>query len=441
MTRQLPSDSTLLPLEDGALLVSPTWATFCRVSVGELAGLRRVLAGLDEAANVGFALRRDLEVHGFYAAPRSTPKSRPKLRIQLTNRCNLACAYCCTNSGQAWPHELQFDEWIRIIDEACEFAGSDLDIELLGGEPLLAPRVIDIGTAIVDRGRRLTLFTNGVLLAEPDLARGVAQLQQRGAEIRVSLAALSPERCDAISGGERFDRLLLGLQNPELCPEHLRVDIMLFPDTVDDICQNLRALRSRLPNAMRVTLGLAFLGGRELGRHMFPSRTELETALDRIAFTAGESIAGPSRMPLANRREACHCAYGNDLSVRSDGMLFGCFRMEEPFSAYEPGNLATLWQRMRSAPQLAHKTRFCAHCPLVSLCGGGCRSENLLSTGDADKPDCGPWRVRVISELLAEDNVAALEWPAIHLRAEARRRGIDLPELPLGSHHSLHVIY
>jgi MoaA/NifB/PqqE/SkfB family radical SAM enzyme len=28
----------------------------------------------------------------------------------------------------------------------------------------------------------------------------------------------------------------------------------------------------------------------------------------------------------------------------------------------------------------------CRLCPLATLCGAGCRSENLLYTGDADQP-------------------------------------------------------
>jgi hypothetical protein len=173
---------------------------------------------------------------------------------------------------------------------------------------LLAPHAIELGTAI------LTLFTNGVLLADPGLAARVATLQKRGAVVRISLAAL----------------------------------------------------------------GLAFCGGRETGEHMFPTQSQLQSALERIALDAGESVAAPERSPFANRREACRCAYGNDLSVRSDGL--------------------------------------------------------------PDLPDCGPWRVKVLSELLAEDNVAALEWPAIHLRAEARRRDIDLPDPPRNGRQSLHVI-
>ena len=77
-------------------------------------------------------------------------------------------------------------------------------------------------------------------------------------------------------------------------------------------------------------------------------------------------------------------------------------------------------------PQVPEKVR--RDCALATLCGGGCRSENLLYSGDPDVPPCGPWRVRVVSELLAEDRVTALEWPVAFLLAEARARGIETPE-------------
>lgn len=70
----------------------------------------------------------------------------------------------------------------------------------------------------------------------------------------------------------------------------------------------------------------------------------------------------------------------------------------------------------------------CRGCPLATLCGGGCRAENVLLTGDGDRPACGTWRVRVLCELLAEDLVNAVKWPATRLLAEARARGIPAPE-------------
>ncbi|NMC69978.1 MAG: SPASM domain-containing protein, partial [Myxococcales bacterium] len=84
--------------------------------------------------------------------------------------------------------------------------------------------------------------------------------------------------------------------------------------------------------------------------------------------------------------------------------------------------------QVRAAPHPAVTLERCRDCPLNTLCGGGCRSENLQYTGNADEPVCGPWRVRVLSELLAEDRPSALEWSAPQLLSEARARGFEAPE-------------
>ncbi|HOU90197.1 MAG TPA: hypothetical protein PLU22_04085 [Polyangiaceae bacterium] len=48
--------------------------------------------------------------------------------------------------------------------------------------------------------------------------------------------------------------------------------------------------------------------------------------------------------------------------------------------------------------------------------------------------------MQVIAELLAEDRVAALQWPAEHLAGEARRRGILVPSAPQPPRVSLHLV-
>jgi radical SAM protein with 4Fe4S-binding SPASM domain len=169
-------------------------------------------------------------------------------------------------------------------------------------------------------------------------------------------------------------------------------------------------------------------GGRELGRNVFGSRAEIEVALDRVAFEAGEMVPGPERAWVTDRREACRCANGDLLNVRSDGLLFSCFKMEEPVGDSWQEPLAHVWERARSNPRRASNLPRCAQCPLATLCGGGCRSENVRFIGDGDTPICGPWRIRVLSQLLAEDRSDALDWPSAHLLNEARRRGIETPE-------------
>jgi radical SAM protein with 4Fe4S-binding SPASM domain len=189
-----------------------------------------------------------------------------------------------------------------------------------------------------------------------------------------------------------------------------------------------------------VALGVLYRSGREEGEHLFGSASELEDALDRIAFAAGEWIAAPERKPLAYRREGCTCAIGDHLNVRSDGALFTCFKMEEPVGHLRREGFDATLADVRAHPHPASSLRRCVTCPLATLCGGGCRSENLLYTGDPDDPVCGPWRVRVISELLAEDRVTALDWPVHYLVHEAEVRGIPVDERPVPRRASTNLL-
>jgi radical SAM protein with 4Fe4S-binding SPASM domain len=205
------------------------------------------------------------------------------------------------------------------------------------------------------------------------------------------------------------------------------VDLMLLPEQVDDVATHMRSLRQALPADTRIAIGVLYHGGRELGQRVFRSRAELERALDQIAFEAGETIAAPRRSALADRREGCTCALGHHLHMRSDGGLFTCFKMEEKVGDLREARFSQVVEQVQALPKPASVLAMCRDCHLATLCGGGCRAENLQFTGQADVPVCGPWRVRVLSELLAEDCVTALEWPAVHLLEEARARGIEAP--------------
>jgi radical SAM protein with 4Fe4S-binding SPASM domain len=129
-------------------------------------------------------------------------------------------------------------------------------------------------------------------------------------------------------------------------------------------------------------------------------------------------------------------ALGASLNVRSDGILDACFRMHEPAGDLCRGSFGEVAPALRANPRPAHSLPPCSECPLATLCGGGCRSDNFLLSGDSERPACGPWRVQVLCELVAEDRVSCLEWPTCHLASEARLRGIDVPAAALAYAHT-----
>ncbi|HOU11664.1 MAG TPA: radical SAM protein [Anaerolineae bacterium] len=436
----LPDDCTFLPLAHGMLLVSREHAVFCRVPPGDVAAVRAVVRGEKTPDSLTPSLRSDLARHGFFDPPRPPKPDTPTVQLQLTNACNLACAYCCTNSGSRRAQEVSYAAMLDVVQQIPAVLGATTSVAILGGEPLLIPWALDLAEAITHLGLHLTLFTNGILLADADVARTAARLTQQGMQVRVSLGGVSPASCDAISGNRRFDAALRGLHNLAAFGGTATVDLMFMPQYAEAVARELPALREQLPAAMPVALGILYLSGREAGAHLFHSRAELEAALDRVAFEAGVAIPASQTGPVAYRREGCGCALGQHLHVRSDGALFNCFKMEEQVGDLQTTGFAAAATFTRAHPHRASDLPTCAACPLATLCGGGCRSENLLYTGDPDTPPCGPWRVRILSELLAEERVTAVEWPVAFLAQEARARGIATPDDLFPRRRSRHLL-
>jgi len=437
---RIPGDCTFLPLSSGELLVSRDHAVFCRVRPREVDAAHAVVSGQRPMDVLSQDLLSDLDRHGFFGPPREAEPHPPTVQLQLTNACNLACRYCCTNSGRPRAGEVCYERMLQVVPQIPEVLGPETCVALLGGEPLLVPWALDLASEIVALGLDLTIFTNGIPLADRDLAQRMSKLIDRGVKLRVSLAGPSAAACDTVSGASRFDAALLGLHQLAVFGGRVTVDLMLMPQDVDTIARELPLLRKRLPAGTPIALGVLYLSGRETGEHLFGSQAELEAALDHIAFEAGEAIAASHTAPVAHRREGCGCAMGQHVHVRSDGALFNCFKMEEKVGDLDTLGFAAAARLVRENPRRAADLPTCADCPLATLCGAGCRSENLLYTGSPDRPPCGPWRVRLMSELFADDRVGAVEWPIAFLLDEARARGIETPHDLIPRAKSRHLI-
>ena len=194
---QLPRDAVLLSLSSGALLVSREWAVFCAVAPSAVSALEIVLAGSATVSSLPADLQKALLTHGFFDQPRKPPPTHHTVQLQLTNACNLACSYCCTNSATARSEEVREQQLRKLLLDVRREYQRPVRVSLLGGEPFLVPWAIDLAEYALDLGLELGVFTNGTLQASNDgLARRTARLVKRGAEVRVSLAR---------SGGPRWD--------------------------------------------------------------------------------------------------------------------------------------------------------------------------------------------------------------------------------------------
>lgn len=91
-------------------------------------------------------------------------KTGKRLYIDITNRCNTDCPFCCMYSGTGNKRDMDFETYKKIID-GC---GKEFELQLEGGEPLLHPDLYLFMEYARSTGRcrKILILTNGILLDE-----------------------------------------------------------------------------------------------------------------------------------------------------------------------------------------------------------------------------------------------------------------------------------
>src|SRR5713226_1845621 len=97
--------------------------------------------------------------------------------VNLTWICNERCVFCAADLAHGPRLErdsrdgVALDHVVRWIE--TEKLGPDDEVAIAGGEPTLHRQFLPIVRQFAQRGCRVTLFTNGLRLADPTFARSV----------------------------------------------------------------------------------------------------------------------------------------------------------------------------------------------------------------------------------------------------------------------------
>lgn len=91
-------------------------------------------------------------------------KKGTRLYINITNKCNTNCPFCCMYSGTDKSTFITFEAFKNIIDDNH----GDFELQLEGGEPLLHPDIfLFISYAIhTTRCKKVIILSNGLILDE-----------------------------------------------------------------------------------------------------------------------------------------------------------------------------------------------------------------------------------------------------------------------------------
>ncbi len=309
------------------------------------------------------------------------------LRVSVTDRCNLRCTYCMSESGIAnIGHEtvLRNEEMLTIVKAAVSLGIRK--IRITGGEPLVRKGIVELVGAIaaLEGVDEVAMTTNGVLLP-----RYLRELKAAGlSRLNISLDTLRADRYQTITRHGQLHEVLEGIHmalRMDMGP--VKLNTVLMGGFNDDEIKDFTILTRDYPLEVRfielMPIGEAshwsqerFLGN-EAVLERVPELLPLEIQDKSSPATYYRLPDGIGRVGLISPISCQFCADCNRLRLTSDGKLKPCLHSDSEidlFGALDQGP-AALQKEIRqaiSSKPFSHR---------LSSAGGIARKRNMNQIG------------------------------------------------------------
>ena len=132
--------------------------------------------------------------------------------------CNIECTNCYIESSPTNDRlvYLTVADVVPFLDELEDAGEHNIEIGFTGGEPFMAPDMLDILRFVLERGHRVLMLTNAMQpMMRPRVKGGLMQLLEQYGDrltMRVSLDHFSPALHDEERGTGSFARAIEGLR-------------------------------------------------------------------------------------------------------------------------------------------------------------------------------------------------------------------------------------
>jgi radical SAM protein with 4Fe4S-binding SPASM domain len=347
----------------------------------------------------GYAVRRGPAEQALFGGP--GPRL-VHLDIELTERCNNACAHCYINrpahDRRALKRELATEAWKEILGQAAELGA--LSVRFTGGEPLLRPDFPDIYLSARRLGLKVFVFTNGRLIT-PGLADLLARVPPLK-KVEISVYGMRPESYDAVACAPgAFVEFRRGVQLLQDRQVPFVVKSVLLPPNRSEM-DEFEAWAASIPGMDRRPGYSMFLDLRSRrdsaakNRRIAGLRLSPEEGVALLARDEGEfrrsmaQFAAAFMAPQGDRLFACGA--GQTGCVDAYGAYQMCMLLRHPATVYnlQKGTLreavTRVFPRLRElrATNPAYLER-CARCFLKGLCEQ-CPGKSWAEHGTLDTP-------------------------------------------------------
>lgn len=328
-------------------------------------------------------------------ALRETGLSAPiTVTWEVTNRCNLRCAHCLSDSGPdaEASADLSLTEAKAVVDQLA--AARVFQIHFGGGEPFVYPGFLELLRHAQSRGLCcLCISTNGSLLD----GRRIAELEALGGVyLQISLDGATESACDAVRGPGAWRKAVAALERLEGRAIVRTVNFVYTRGNAGQL-DAMHGLALHHGATLRVTrLKPSGRGAAsyETLRPTQPQLAELHAWLARHPdVLTGDTFFHLNAFggkPLPGF-QFCGAARLTCLIV-PNGDVFPCAFTQNGF--FRAGNLRTTpFQQIWSESAVFNRvfrqrqTGACSTCAAFDGCGGGCPAVKHALTGRLDLPD------------------------------------------------------
>jgi radical SAM protein with 4Fe4S-binding SPASM domain len=332
------------------------------------------------------------------AAPRlEEPLTVANLTFNITNRCNLRCAWCYNRRSEG--AEIPIAELMKWLSDGATALSEDATFIILGGEPFLDQRRL-VECVLGARERFATevlVSTNGTLWDEPT----ARQLAKAGVTVQVSIDSADAAKHDSVRGAGGFEQAVATAQRLVDARVRTILSMVMARQSEDEFEAYLE---------LAATIGadeVRFIPLRRIGRGVahaestpdlfacfqrlvaiLKRKPEWSRLLCRDFFSILMTVCRYSRL-----RDNCGIAR-RCLFVDADGSLFPCPNHRDP--QYGCGHVRTtpleslvsqspVMQSLRAQYRL-EKMPKCRECLVRYWCAGDCRAEALAVSGNPTAP-------------------------------------------------------
>ncbi len=327
------------------------------------------------------------------------------LAINVTKRCNLACAHCYLDAESlknAHSDELTVAEINSVLDEVAS-RGKQTMVVLTGGEPLLRNDLEEMIQHGADSGLSMVVGTNGSLLT----ARRVASLQSAGVlGMGISVDSLHKEYHDQFRGlNGSWQKTMQGIQH---CQDSGLSFQIHFSVTKENYTELKSIIHFADKNGARV-LNLFFLictGRAESLSDINPQQYELLlTEIIQAQADYPDMIIRPRCAPHFKRIayqlnpdspvnrisgfDGDGCLAGKHYCrIAPNGDITACPYIDTASGNIRKQSFLSVWDKAEAFQSLRnpHLTGACGECEYKKLCGG-CRARPLAMGGDLMQAD------------------------------------------------------